>query len=41
VEPTSALAVAALDCLGEGLGQTPVVVLTGSGFKSPPGMRSV
>ena len=36
VEPTSALAGAALDHLGEQLGETPVVVLTGSGFKSPP-----
>jgi threonine synthase len=36
VEPTSALAVAALDHVGQNLGQTPVVVLTGSGFKSPP-----
>jgi threonine synthase len=41
VEPTSALAVAALDRLGKGLGDTPVVVLTGSGFKSPPQMSSV
>jgi threonine synthase len=41
VEPTSALAVAGLDCLGEGLGETPVVVLTGSGFKSPPRMSAV
>jgi threonine synthase len=36
VEPTSALAVAALDQLGESLGEMPAVVLTGSGFKSPP-----
>jgi threonine synthase len=36
VEPTSALAVAALDRLGDRLGNEPVVVLTGSGFKSPP-----
>ena len=36
VEPTSALAVAALDHLGGQLGDVPVVVLTGSGFKSPP-----
>ncbi|MFW6135772.1 MAG: threonine synthase [Chloroflexota bacterium] len=36
VEPTSALPVAALDHLGERLGNSPVVVLTGSGFKSPP-----
>jgi threonine synthase len=36
VEPTSALAVAALDHLGHRLGEKPVVVLTGSGFKSPP-----
>lgn len=36
VEPTSALAVAALDHLEEShLGHDPVVVLTGSGFKSP------
>jgi threonine synthase len=38
VEPTSALAVAALNPLGEGLGEMPAVVLTGSGFKSPPRM---
>lgn len=36
VEPTSALAVAALDRLRDRLGDVPVVVLTGSGFKSPP-----
>jgi threonine synthase len=36
VEPTSALAAAALDHLGESLGEMPAVVLTGSGFKSPP-----
>ena len=36
VEPTSALAVAALDHLGGQLGDVPVVVLTGSGFKSSP-----
>jgi len=36
IEPTSALAVAALDYLEERLGNTPVVVLTGSGLKSPP-----
>ncbi len=36
VEPTSALAVAALNRLGDRLGPNPVVVLTGSGFKSPP-----
>ena len=36
VEPTSALVVAALDYLGDRLGDVPVVVLTGSGFKSPP-----
>ncbi|MGD8245617.1 MAG: threonine synthase [Anaerolineae bacterium] len=41
VEPTSALAVAALDHLGQGLGETPVVVLTGSGFKSPPKMGGI
>jgi threonine synthase len=41
VEPTSALAVAALDHLGRSLGETPVVVLTGSGFKSPPQMSRV
>ncbi|MEA3376327.1 MAG: pyridoxal-phosphate dependent enzyme [Chloroflexota bacterium] len=35
VEPTSALPVAALDHLGERLGDSPVMVLTGSGFKSP------
>ena len=34
VEPTSALAVAALDHLRDRLGDVPVVVLTGSGFKS-------
>jgi threonine synthase len=39
VEPTSALAVAALDQLGESLGEMPAVVLTGSGFKSPPGVN--
>ena len=38
VEPTSALAVAALDHLRDRLGDVPVVVLTGSGFKSPPPM---
>ena len=37
VEPTSALAVAALHHLRDCLGDVPVVVLTGSGFKSPPG----
>jgi threonine synthase len=36
IEPTSALAVAALDHLHNRLGDMPVVVLTGSGFKSPP-----
>ncbi len=36
VEPTSALAVAALDHLRDRLSGVPVVVLTGSGFKSPP-----
>jgi len=36
VEPTSALAVAALDHLRDRLGDVPVIVLTGSGFKSPP-----
>jgi len=35
VEPTSALAVSALDHLQGRLGDVPVVVLTGSGFKSP------
>jgi len=35
VEPTSALAVAALDHLRGRLGDAPVIVLTGSGFKSP------
>jgi len=35
VEPTSALAVAALGHLRDRLGDVPVVVLTGSGFKSP------
>ena len=40
VEPTSALAVAALDHLGGRLGDVPVVVLTGSGFKSPPGVAT-
>jgi threonine synthase len=39
VEPTSALAVAALDHLRDRLGNVPVVVLTGSGFKSPPPTR--
>lgn len=34
VEPTSALAVAALDHLSERLGEAPIVVLTGSGFKA-------
>jgi threonine synthase len=41
VEPTSALAAAALDALGPGLGEMPAVVLTGSGFKSPPQMSWV
>ena len=43
VEPTSALAVAALDRLREQLAdQTVVVVLTGSGFKSPaPGPQAL
>jgi len=36
VEPTSALAVAALGRLRDSPGDTPVVVLTGSGFKSTP-----
>lgn len=36
VEPTSALAVAALDHVRDRLGDAPVVVLTGSGFKSSP-----
>ena len=36
IEPTSALAVAALDALRDCLGERPVVVLTGSGFKTPP-----
>jgi len=35
VEPTSALVVAALERLGDRLGETPVAVLTGSGFKTP------
>lgn len=35
VEPTSALAVAALEHLRDCLGDAPVVVLTGSGLKSP------
>ena len=39
VEPTSALPVAALDHLDERLGDSPVVILTGSGFKSPPKVR--
>ncbi|MFW6115822.1 MAG: threonine synthase [Chloroflexota bacterium] len=39
VEPTSALAVAALEHLGDRLGDSPIVVLTGSGFKSPPKVR--
>jgi threonine synthase len=39
VEPTSALPVAALEHLDERLGDSPVVVLTGSGFKSPPKVR--
>lgn len=39
VEPTSALPVAAIEHLGERLGDSPVVVLTGSGFKSPPKLR--
>jgi threonine synthase len=34
VEPTSALSVAVLDHLDDRLGEMPVVVLTGSGFKS-------
>lgn len=36
VEPTSAVAVAALDDLRAALGESAVVVLTGSGLKSPP-----
>jgi threonine synthase len=40
VEPTSALAVAALNHLRGHLGDMPVVVLTGSGFKSPPPMAN-
>lgn len=36
VEPTSALAVAALDRLRDRLGGRVVVILTGNGFKSPP-----
>jgi len=40
VEPTSALAVAALDHLGDRAGAVPVVVLTGSGFKSPSTMNN-
>jgi threonine synthase len=39
VEPTSALPVAALDHLGERIDDSPVVVLTCSGFKSPPQVR--
>ena len=35
VEPTSALAVAALEHLQGHLGDVPVVVLTGSGLKTP------
>jgi len=35
VEPTSALSIAALNELDDRLGEVPVVVLTGSGFKSP------
>jgi threonine synthase len=35
VEPTSSLAVAALDHLEDRLGDIPVVVLTGSGLKTP------
>jgi threonine synthase len=35
VEPTSALVVAALERLRDRLGETPVAVLTGSGFKTP------
>jgi threonine synthase len=35
VEPTSALVAAALDHLRDRLGETPVAVLTGSGFKTP------
>jgi threonine synthase len=39
VEPTSALPLAALDGLRNGLAEAPVVVvLTGSGFKTPPGL---
>lgn len=41
VEPTSALAVAALAQLRDRLGDVPVVVLTGSGFKSAPPARSM
>ena len=41
VEPTSAVAVAALDRLRDRLAGTVVVVLTGSGFKSPPPTRDV
>jgi len=40
VEPTSALAVAALEHLRGRLGDVPVVVLTGSGFKSPPQVQN-
>jgi len=36
VEPTSAMAVAALNHLRDCLGDEPVVILTGSGFKSTP-----
>ena len=36
VEPTSAVALAGLGHLQEQLGETTVVVLTGSGFKTPP-----
>lgn len=39
VEPTSALPLAALEALGTRLGDSPVVVLTGSGLKSPPKAR--
>lgn len=39
VEPTSALPAAALEHLGDRLGDSPIVVLTGSGFKSPPKVR--
>ncbi len=36
VEPTSALPIAALEHLRDRLRHSPIVVLTGSGFKSPP-----